>query len=33
MEIGALRSYDRPPPTLGNYDQLLRLERGAETMQ
>jgi hypothetical protein len=23
IEIGPLRSYDRPPPTLGEYDQLL----------
>jgi hypothetical protein len=29
FEIGALRSYDRPPPTLSNYDQLPSLERGA----
>src|SRR5207244_4400870 len=33
VEIGALCRYDRPPPTLGNYDQLLSLERSAETMQ
>jgi transposase len=24
MEIGALRAYDRPQPTMSNYDQLLR---------
>jgi hypothetical protein len=24
VEIGALRCYDRPPPTTRNYDQLLR---------
>lgn len=33
VEIGVLRNYDRPPPTLSNYDQLLNFERGAETMQ
>jgi len=33
MEIGTLCRYDRPPPTLGNYDQLLSFEPSAETMQ
>jgi hypothetical protein len=33
MEIGALRRYDRPPPTLGNYDQLLRCESSAAVVQ
>jgi hypothetical protein len=33
VEIGTLCRYDRPPPTLSNYDQLLRLERSTETMQ
>jgi hypothetical protein len=33
IEIGALRSYDRPPPTLGSYDQLLSRGRGVELVQ
>jgi hypothetical protein len=33
VEIGTLRRYDRPPPTLGNYDQLLSFEPSVETMQ
>ena len=33
IEIGALRSYDRPPPTLGSYDQLLSHGRSAEVVQ
>jgi hypothetical protein len=33
IEIGPLRSYDRPPPTLGSYDQLLSRGRSAEVVQ
>ena len=33
MEIGVLRRYDRPPPTLGNYDRLLSHEPSAEVVQ
>jgi transposase len=33
MEIGALRGYDRPPPTLDNYDQLLSREPSAQVVQ
>ena len=33
IEIGALRRYDRPQPTLGNYDQLLSREPSAEMVQ
>lgn len=33
IEIGPLRSYDRPLPTLGNYDQLLSRGSTAEVVQ
>jgi hypothetical protein len=33
MEIGVLRRYDRPPPTLGNYDQLLGRGLRVEVVQ
>jgi hypothetical protein len=33
IEIGPLRNYDRPPPTLGNYDQLLSRGLCVEVVQ
>ena len=33
IEIGPLRNYDRPPPTLGNYDQLLSRGLSVEVVQ
>ena len=32
IEIGALRDYDRPLPTLGNYDRLLSREPLAQVV-
>jgi hypothetical protein len=33
MEIGVLCRYDRPPPMLSNYDQLLSRESSAAVVQ